>query len=312
MAFVTIDPDTSSIPEVHGFLLGGVAPRPIALVATVSAQGVPNLSPFSFFNAVGANPPTVAFSPSRRGRTGTTKDTLNNIRVTGECTIQAVTWQIVHQVNLASTEYPEGINEFAKAGLTPIASEMVKPPRVAESPFQMECKVIQIVELGSGPASGNLVICQVVLFHVDQSIMRDGRIDATLIEHCGRNGGSYYTRVGLDSLFELPKPPTATSIGFDQLPAEIRRSTVLSGADLASLALAERAPDNSELARFEKSLAAPSTPYGHSLARFTRQDGNVAEVEAAHRAIKEAIAAGDLEFARLAAFLFAHDAPDTQ
>lgn len=200
------DPKNGTIPETHHLLLGGVAPRPIALVSTISEEGINNLSPFSFFNAFGANPPVVVFSPSRRGRDATTKDTLNNLEKNPECVIQAVTTEIVEKVNIASTEFPPEIDEFEKSGLTPVDSLKIKPKRVKESPFQMECVVKQIVPIGESNASGNLVICEVVLFHFDEALFTDGSIDPQKIKLVGRNSASYYTNAFGDSIFELKKP----------------------------------------------------------------------------------------------------------
>jgi flavin reductase (DIM6/NTAB) family NADH-FMN oxidoreductase RutF len=195
-----IDPKEKSVGEVFDYLLGGVAPRPIALVSTLSADGEPNLAPFSFFNAFGGNPPTVAFSPSRRRRDGTTKDTYHNLMATKECVIQVVTYEIHQQVNLASGEYEAGVDEFAKSGFTPVASDIVKPARVAESPFQMECKLKEIINLGDGPGSGNLCICEVVRFHIDERLFNDkGVIDPQLIDLVGRNSARFWTRAHGDA-----------------------------------------------------------------------------------------------------------------
>ncbi|MBD3403363.1 flavin reductase family protein [candidate division GN15 bacterium] len=237
-----LDPKDMSVRDAHLLLLGGVAPRPIALVSTVSDDGVVNLSPFSFFNAFGANPPTVAFSPSTRGRDGTRKDTYYNLTATKECVIQAVTYDIVQQISLASTEYPPEVDEFVKSGLTPEASEMVKPPRVKESPFQMECILKEMVSLGEGPGSGNLAICQVVKFHVAEDLFVGGVIDPDHIDLVGRNSANWYTRASGSAMFEVPKPVDRQGIGFDGLPEHIRKSTILTGNNLAQLANSEEIP----------------------------------------------------------------------
>jgi flavin reductase (DIM6/NTAB) family NADH-FMN oxidoreductase RutF len=187
-------------------LLGGVLPRPIALVSTISTDGIKNLAPFSFFNVFGANPPIIAFSASRRGRDGTFKDTYNNLVATRECVVQAVTYEMVEQINTASKEFPPSEDEFVLSGLTPIPSKLVAPHRVKESPFQMECKLHQMINLGDGNAAGNLAICEVVLFHIAQHILDDGQINPFKYDAVARLGGDYYTRVTAGSIFELAKP----------------------------------------------------------------------------------------------------------
>lgn len=236
--------------EIQRLLSGGIAPRPIALASTVSPDGIRNLSPFSFFNVFGSNPPIVAFSPSRRGRDGSLKDTYHNIVTTNEVVINAVTYDMVEQVNLASCDYGTGVDEFLKSGLTPLQSDLVKPWRVAESPFQMECRLYQMIELGGQNASGNLAICEVLKFHVAEEILRDGIIDPLLVDHVGRNGREYYTRSHGDSLFEIPKPGSKKGIGFDMLPDYIKESHIFSANNLARLALSESIPSKEEALNF--------------------------------------------------------------
>jgi len=240
---LNVEPKDISVQQVHRYLLGGVAPRPIALVSTLSADGAPNLSPFSFYNAFGANPPTIAFSPARRGRDGSLKDTYQNLVATRECVVHAVPYALVQQVSLASTEYATGIDEFVKAGLTKEPSDLVKPFRVKESPFQMECILQQMIELGGKPASGNLAICEVVKFHIAEDILRDGAIHPDLIDLVGRQGGDFYTRAGGAATFEVAKPVARTGIGFDNLPPFLLKSHVLSANNLAQLANSESIPD---------------------------------------------------------------------
>lgn len=231
-----IDPKNTPVPAVHQYLLGGVAPRPIALVSTLSTDGIRNLTPFSFFNAFGANPPTIAFSPARRGRDGTLKDTYNNLMSTGECTVQAVTHAILHQINLASAEFPSDVDEFVKSGLTPIDSVRVKPPRVLESPFQMECILKQMVNLGHEKSSGNLAICEVVMMHIAEDILDGTIINPARIDHVARNGGDWWSRITADNVFHLAKPAGTNLIGYDGLPEFVRESHVLSANNLAQLA----------------------------------------------------------------------------
>jgi flavin reductase (DIM6/NTAB) family NADH-FMN oxidoreductase RutF len=245
-----IDPRDLSVRETFALLQGAIAPRPIALVSTISAEGSVNLSPFSFFNVFGGNPPTVAFSPSRRQRDGSFKHTYRNLMATKECVIQVVTHGMVQQVSLASTEYPDGVNEFAKSGLTPIRSDKVKPPRVGESPFQMECLLQQMVPLGDGPGSGNLAICEVIRFHCADDLMQDGKIHPDRIDLVGRNGSDFYTRASGGAIFSVRKPLESQGMGYDQLPAYIRSSHILSGNDLGQLANIERLPSEEDEAVF--------------------------------------------------------------
>lgn len=255
-----IEPKDLSTQEVYSLLLGGVSPRPIALVATISENGKNNLAPFSFFNVFGANPPTVAFSPSARVRDGSRKDTYYNLKREKECTIQAVTYGMVEQVNLASTWYDPGVDEFVKGGLTPIPSDLVRPPRVKESPFQMECVLEQEVALGEDKGSGNLMICRVVKFHAAEDIFGDKGIDPRRIDLVGRNGADFYTRAGGSAIFEVEKPLTKKGIGYDQLPQHIKESHVFTANNLAKLGGAETIPTNEEVVEFIKSIEINQKP----------------------------------------------------
>ena len=247
------EPKDLKIPEVHKLLLGGVAPRPIALVSTISADGVNNLSPFSFFNAFGANPPIVAFSPSRRGRDASLKDTYNNLLATKECVIQSVTHSMIEQVNLASTEFPPEYDEFIKSGLTPVDSDLVKPKRVNESPFQMECKVLEIKSFGSGGASANMAICEVLKFHVAEDLFTNGIIDPLKIDLVARMSGDFYSRAGSD-LFVLKMPGSKKCIGYDQIPEHIRKSEVYSANDLGKFGNTESIPSEDDVKSFFQKL----------------------------------------------------------
>lgn len=249
-----IDPKNFSHTDLHKILLGGVAPRPIAFASTVDADGNPNLSPFSFYNAFGVNPSTLIFSPSRRGRDNTTKDTLENLKIVPEVVLNAVTYSMVQQMSLASTEYPKGVNEFEKAGFTAIDSVKVKPFRVKESPLQFECKVREIIETGGQAGSANLVVCEVLFVHVDESILdEDGIIDQTKMDVVGRMGGNYYIRATEDALFEVPKPLTTLGIGVDSLPESVRLSDILTGNDLGQLGNLEKMPSKEEVRLFVSS-----------------------------------------------------------
>lgn len=243
-----IDPREIPVPKMHSYLLGAVVPRPIALASTISAAGEVNLSPFSFFNCFSANPPIVVFSPARRGRDNTTKHTYENVKEVPEVVIHVVNYAMVEQASLASCEYPRGVNEFNKAGLTEVKSEKVRPPRVGESPVALECKVNQVIELGSGGAAGNLVICEVLLMHINDDVLdAQGRIDPYQLDAVARMGQDYYCRASGDAIFSVPKPNEKVGIGIDQLPAYLRKSKVFSANELARLANVEKIPDGNPM-----------------------------------------------------------------
>jgi flavin reductase (DIM6/NTAB) family NADH-FMN oxidoreductase RutF len=247
---MTLFPESLPQPQLHQYLLGIVAPRPIAFVSTLAPDGTPNLAPYSFFNCFSSNPPIVVFSSNRRARNQSVKDTLSNIEATGEAVINAVSYGIAGQMSLAGVEYPPDVNEFEKAGLTPLPSERVKPFRVAESPAQLECKVQQIIPLGTGGGAGNLILCEVVAIHIADAVLDAGsRIDPHKIDLMARMGGAFYCRASGGAVFPIPQDQQAMSIGFDGLPPQIRRSPILTGNDLAKLASAIEvpAPDGSAL-----------------------------------------------------------------
>lgn len=249
---LSLDPKNLPIPKLHGYLLGAIGPRPIALASTIDAEGNPNLAPFSFFNVFSANPPIAIFSPARSGRTNTTKHTYDNVKSVPEVVINVVSYAIVQQISLASSEYPKGVNEFIKAGLTPIPSDLIKPFRVKESPVQLECKVIEVKELGTEGGAGNLVICEVVKIHINENVLdANGNIDQTKIDLVARMGGNYYCRANGDALFEIAKPLTTLGIGFDNLPVEIKNSAILSGNNLGQLANVETLPDETEVNEYK-------------------------------------------------------------
>ena len=239
----TINPTEIPVAKMHGLLLDAVIPRPIAFASTINKLGDINLSPFSFFNVFSANPPILIFSPSRRGRDKTTKHTLENVLDVPEVVINIVSYEIVHQTSLASAEYPRGVNEFNKSKLTEVKSEMVKPPRVGESPVSFECKVNQVIPLGEGGAAGNLVLCEVLLMHIQDSIWNEnGRIDPHKLDAVARLGQDYYVRVQGENIFTVPKPGDKPKIGIDELPLVIRDSRVFTNRDLAILANIEKLP----------------------------------------------------------------------
>jgi len=238
----TIDPKAVSTAALHGYMLGAVTPRPIAFASTIDSAGNVNLSPFSFFNVFSANPPIMIFSPARRGRDNTTKHTYENVLQVKQVVINIVNYDIVQQMSLSSTEYGKGVNEFEKAGLTPLASQSIKPPRVAESPVQFECRVNEVISLGTEGGAGNLVICEVLKMHINEAVLDpDGKIDPVKLDAVSRMGGNWYGRAK-QGMFEVPKPLSRLGIGFDQLPEAIRTSKLLTGNDLAMLANVEVLP----------------------------------------------------------------------
>jgi len=251
---LTLDIKDLSIPDLHNYLQYAIAPRPICFASTVDSEGNVNLSPFSFFNLFGTNPPTCVFSPSRRVRGNTTKHTLENILEVPECVINIVTYDMVQQTSLASVEYPKGVNEFIKAGFTPIPSLTVKPPRVAESPVQLECVVKEVKALGDGPGAGNLVIAEIKVMHIDERILdEEGKIDQLKLEHVARLGGDWYCRVNKDNLFKVAKPVRTMGIGVDSIPYAIRNSKVLTGNNLGQLGNVELLPTDEEAETYSQS-----------------------------------------------------------
>ena len=249
---LSIDPKDISTKRLHGYLLGAIAPRPIAFASTIDEEGNPNLSPFSFFNVFGANPPLLIFSPARRVKNNTTKHTLDNALATKEVVINVVNHAIVQQMSLSSSEYPEGVNEFVKAGFTMLPSDEIKPFRVAESPVQFECKVKEVILTGTKGGAGNLIICEVVKMHVSEQVLADdGSIDQHKIDLVARAGGSYYTRAR-DGFFEIPKPITTLGIGVDLIPAVIRNSTILTGNNLGMLGNIAQLPTQDTVNNFGK------------------------------------------------------------
>ncbi|MBC6993309.1 flavin reductase family protein [Neolewinella lacunae] len=245
---MTIDPASQSIPALFNILTTAVAPRPICFASTVDAAGRVNLSPFSFFNVFGANPITFAFSASRRVRDGSTKHTLENILEVPEVVINIIDFPLVEQLSLASTEYAKGVNEFVKAGFTEVGSDLVRPPRVGEAPIAFECHVDQILDLGTGPGSGNLVIARAVRIHLADGVLTDGKLDAAKLDLVARMGGNEYLRASAEAKFTIPKPIHSLGIGIDQLPEAVRNSAVLTGNNLGRLGNLERLPTAEEIA----------------------------------------------------------------
>jgi flavin reductase (DIM6/NTAB) family NADH-FMN oxidoreductase RutF len=243
-----IDPKEIPVPKMFAMMLGAIGPRPIAFASTIDAEGRPNLSPFSFFNGFGANPPILVFSPSRRGRDNTTKHTYDNVKAVPEVVINVVTYSMVQQVSLSSSDFPEGVNEFEKVGFTMEKSDKVKPFRVKESPVQFECKVQQVIETGDQGSAGNLVICEIVKMHVNEAILdEEGKIDQTKIDLVARMGGDYYCRASGDALFTVEKPLVGVGIGVDALPEHARLSSILTGNDLGQLGNLKSFPTDADI-----------------------------------------------------------------
>ncbi len=250
---LSLNPKELTIPVLQKYLQNAIAPRPICFASTISKDGKPNLAPFSFFNLFSSNPPIAVFSPAYSGRTGAPKDTLLNILEVPECVINVVNYNIVQQTSLASSPFAKGINEFEKAGLTPIASELIKPFRVKESPVQFECKVIEVKELGKSGGAGNLVICEIVKIHIDESVLNEAnQIDVHKIDLVARMGDNWYCRANGDSLFEVQKPITSIGIGVDAIQDSIKHSKVLTGNNLGLLGSVEHLPTEDELSEFRK------------------------------------------------------------
>ncbi|MDC0644547.1 flavin reductase family protein [Crocinitomicaceae bacterium] len=248
----TINPKNIEIPKLHRYLLGAVGPRPIAFASTIDKDGVANLAPFSFFNAFSANPPILVFSPARSGRTNTTKDTYNNVKILPEVVINVVNFELVHQMSLASSPYPSSVDEFVKSGLTPLASECVQPFRIKESPVQFECKVNEVIELGDQGGAGNLIICEVLRIHIDEAILDEQQmIDQHKIDLVSRMGGNWYCRADENSMFEIPKPITTCGIGYDELPEDIKNSDVLTANNLGQLAGIESIPNETDVNEYK-------------------------------------------------------------
>ncbi|MET3113968.1 flavin reductase (DIM6/NTAB) family NADH-FMN oxidoreductase RutF [Pedobacter sp. CG_S7] len=245
---LTLKTSDLSPAQLQNYLQYAIAPRPICFASTIDKGGNINLSPFSFFNMFSTNPPLVIFSPARRVRDNTTKHSLENVLAVKECVINIVNYAMVQQCSLASTEYAKGVNEFEKSGFTMLASKLVKPPRVAEAPVQMECIVKEVIHLGEHPGAGNLVLAEIKLIHIKEEILDEtGKIDQAKIDLVARLGGDWYCRVTAENLFKVAKPLTTLGIGVDALPQGVRNSFVLTGNDLGMLGNIEHLPDPEEI-----------------------------------------------------------------
>ena len=269
---LTIDPKTEKTALVHKYILGAVAPRPIAFASTIDKTGNLNLSPFSFFNAFSANPPILIFSPARRVRGNTIKHTLDNVMATNQVAIGIVTSEMAEQVSLSSCDFEQGVNEFEKAGFTAEKADLIKPFLIKESPVNFECKVNKVIELGEEGGAGNLVICEVLKIHIDEAILdADENIDPLKLNALSRLGGNWYGKATEGSLFELEKPIGKIGMGFDNLPKGIKNSSILSGSDLAILASLEKIPAKIDFLERE----GKDTAEKHTLAEKYLIQGNV-------------------------------------
>lgn len=249
----TIDPRNADPKDIHQYLLGAVAPRPIALVSTINEDGQPNLAPYSFYNAFSSNPPIIVFSSNRRLKDNTTKDSLYNIKQNGEVVINAVNHAIVHQMTISSIEYPSDVSEFGKSGLTPIPSEDIRPFRVKESPVQMECKMQEIISLGDKGGAGHLIICKVLKIHVAEKVLDpDGKINPHKIDLMGRMGRAFYVRASGEAISTILQPVNQIGIGYQQLPLSARQSKILTGNDLGRLSGITHIPTAEEIAKVKK------------------------------------------------------------
>jgi flavin reductase (DIM6/NTAB) family NADH-FMN oxidoreductase RutF len=250
---LTLSTDQLSTQEIQQYLQYAIAPRPICFASTIDLEGNVNLSPFSFFNLFSMNPPICIFSPSRRVRDNTTKHTLENIKMVPECVINIVNYEMVQQMSLASCDYPKGTNEFIKAGFTPLASELVKPPRVAEAPIQLECIVQEVITLGENAGAGNLVLALIKKIHIKEEVLDANKnIDQTKLDLVARLGGDWYARITEENLFKVEKPNTKLGIGFDQLPVGIITNELLTQNEKAQLANYDILPESNvqEIAHF--------------------------------------------------------------
>jgi len=253
--YLSIDLNSVTQRERFSYMLTAIGPRPIAFASTIDKDGNVNLAPYSFFNAFSTNPPIVIFSPAVSARDGSQKHTYHNVKEIAEVVINIVNFPMVQQMSLASTAYAKGVNEFTKAGFTPIPSDIVAPPRVAESPVAFECRVKEVIELGSEGGAGNLVISEVLKIHIDKDYLNgDNALDTLTMDLVGRMGGNWYCRASGNALFEVEKPLSTLGIGIDKLPEHIRNSTILTGNDLGQLGNMEALPTAEEIEAVKNEL----------------------------------------------------------
>lgn len=287
-----IDPRNISQPELHSYLLGVIAPRPIAWASTIDNDGNVNLAPYSFFNVFSSNPAMLILSPALP-RNGQLKHTLTNVQETGELVINIVNYPVVEQMSLSSTAYPKGVNEFVKAGLTEETSQLVAPPRVNESIASFECKLKEVIKLGDEPGAGNLILCEVILGHIsDQILDQNGKPDPFKADLVGRMGGDWYARAQGDAIFKLPKPNRNLGIGVDNIPDVIRNSSVLTGNNLGRLGNVEKLPESSAVEAF-----GATDDIVEMKSRFINDPDSF--IDHLHEHAQEYLAAGDVDKAWL-------------
>lgn len=272
------------MPKLHEYLLSAVAPRPIAFVSTMDKEGNVNLSPFSFFNVFGSNPPTLVFSPARSGRTGATKNTHDNVLEVDECVVNIAHYDMLYQMNLAAHMYPKGVDEFAKSGLTKVESTTVKPPRVAECYVQMECKVKSVIETGQDGGAGNLVVCEVTMLHINEKVLNEeGSIDPFKMNYIARMGKHFWARVGADNIISVPgfKMANELGIGWDALPQSITYSKYLSANDVAQIASLHTFPTEEDLVELRKAdfVLEIAEATANNFAAFEKQINHRAKIE---------------------------------
>lgn len=273
-SMITIVPTEIPVPQLHQYLLGAIGPRPICFASTIDKDGRPNLAPFSFFNVFSANPPVVVFSPARSGRDGSTKHTHDNVKEVPEVVVNIVNYSMVQKMNVAAAPWDKGVSEFEKSGFTPIASDLVKPFRVAESPVQMECRVLRVEELSDKGAGGNLIIAEVIRIHIRTEVLDENqKIDPRKMDLVGRMGGAWYCHATPESMFQLAQPMVCT-LGYDHLPPEVKNSRILSANDIGKMALLEQMPPAEFIAE-AKQQAAGTDP--ELTAKTWIQEGKVAE-----------------------------------
>lgn len=275
---LSFNPYDYPIKQRHQYIIGAVGPRPIAWASTVNENGEVNLAPYSFFNAFASNPPTLVFSSNRRGRDNTTKDTLHNIEATREVVINVVTYDLVNQMNISSTDYAAGVNEFLKSGVTMLDSDEVKPPRVKESPIQFECKVKDIIYTGKDGGAANLFICEIVKMHINEAVLDENKqIDPQKLQLVARMGLNYYAKGFGEGVFEIDNPFAKQNIGFDRLPQHIATSEVLTGNEIARIAMETDFPTEEEMDNLASSFLEMSPAEKHHTAQTWLRQGNVRE-----------------------------------
>ena len=292
--FKTINPLDLNTSQIHKILLNAITPRPIALASTVDNNENVNLSPFSYFNVFSASPPILVFSPANRVTDNSKKDTLKNILETKEVVINLVDIDIVEPTSLSSVYFEREIDEFIKSGLTKISSEKVLPPRVLESPISFECKVNDVISLGNDGGAGNLVICEIVIIHINDKLLNSkGEIDPLKLNLVARMGGNYYLDIKSENLFEIKKPAGVNAIGVDNLPHHIHKSNILTKNDLARLGNFEKLPNEKQINKFVKSCEIEKIFSG------SKENEKIILI---HKKVKEFLLKDDLESALLTLF----------